>query len=98
MPKKSERGFARFPEIECSYGSKIQVYESSAASGPHLWLGIDSRAWANPDHDAYKQQFEAQGTAHLTLDQARDLSNRLQTAIAFMEQRDRDWIGEAPDA
>ena len=94
MPEKSERGFAQFPEVECSYGSKVKVYESSAASGPHLWLNVDSRPWANPEHFAYKDNFAAQASAHLTLDQARDLCNRLQTAIMFMEQRDRNWIGD----
>jgi hypothetical protein len=34
----SDRGFDRYPAIPGAYGGEVQVYESSAASGPHVWL------------------------------------------------------------
>ena len=95
MPEFSERGFAQFPPFTCSYGSEVRLYESSNASGPHIWLNIDDSRWRTPKQKA--EDNVNHSSAHLTLDQARELSNRLQTAIAFMEQRDRDWIGEEED-
>lgn len=35
----TDRGFDRMPPIPSEYpGGSVQVYESSAASGPHIWL------------------------------------------------------------
>lgn len=36
----SERGFDRYPKIPGAYGGHAEVYESSAASGPHVWLKV----------------------------------------------------------
>jgi hypothetical protein len=34
----SDRGFDRYPAISGAHGGEVQVYESSAASAPHVWL------------------------------------------------------------
>lgn len=39
-PKTSERGLDRYPAIPGAYGGEAEVYESSAASGPHVWLKV----------------------------------------------------------
>lgn len=54
----SERGFKRLPALPASYpGSKVAVYESSAARAPHLWVLVE-------DTDG------SEAHAHLTLDTA----------------------------
>lgn len=40
QPQTSDRGFNRMPDITGPYGHTISAYESSAASGPHLWISI----------------------------------------------------------
>jgi hypothetical protein len=37
-PNASERGFIALPALAAAYGGEIKVYESSAATGPHLWI------------------------------------------------------------
>lgn len=37
----NERGLRVFGVIQDTYGHEITVRESSAASGPHVWLSID---------------------------------------------------------
>jgi hypothetical protein len=37
-PTESARGFVALPALAAAYGGEIEVYESSAASGPHLWI------------------------------------------------------------
>jgi len=37
-PTTSSRGFDRYPAIPGAYGGQAEVYESSAASSPHVWL------------------------------------------------------------
>lgn len=36
----SDRGFRRLPIVTAVYGGEARVYESSAASGPHVWLNV----------------------------------------------------------
>lgn len=38
--KTSERGFDHYPALPGAYGGEVEVYESSAASGPHVWLKV----------------------------------------------------------
>lgn len=40
----SERGFARYDDIETSYGDTVHVYESSSAEGSFVWLSIKGEA------------------------------------------------------
>lgn len=65
-PIFSERGFRQFPAITDAYGGTIRVYESSAAESPHLWLNVTAFAG-----------FTDKGTAHLTIDQARQIADQL---------------------
>jgi hypothetical protein len=65
MAELSSRGFEQYGEIETTYGHTVRVYESSAASGPHLWLKTklvaERSTHALPPEEA---------TAHLDLLQA----------------------------
>lgn len=38
----SDRGLRYCHEVEGTYGDNVQVYESSAADGPHLWVKANS--------------------------------------------------------
>lgn len=77
MPKftMSDRGFIDLEPITCSYGSKVRVYESSSAESPHIWLNI------KVDPEILHGQPEGEGTAHLTLSQARALRDQLHWMI-----------------
>lgn len=70
----TNRGFKRFPPLETRYGHEIQVYESSAAMEPCLWLKVEL------DHELGGIQPEA-ATAQLTVDQAEELIARLRACI-----------------
>lgn len=37
----TDRGFDHYPAIPGAYGGEVRAYESSAASGPHVWLSVD---------------------------------------------------------
>lgn len=72
--KRGGRGFHTYgKEMRCTYRTRIQVYESSAASGPHLWLKLET------DREMLGKQPQGEGTAHLNPKQARMLIDRLQT-------------------
>lgn len=56
-PTKTDRGFQHLPPIPATHGGRpagqAYVYESSAANGPHLWLGVEQPADSNhPDNGA----------------------------------------------
>jgi len=70
----SARGFEHYGSTETAYRNTVSVYESSAASGPHLWLSIDDDA-----------------TAHMTLEQAKEIRDRLDFAIRRAGER-WDWL------
>lgn len=38
--RTTSRGFAHYTAIPSAYGGEAEVYESSAASGPHVWLKV----------------------------------------------------------
>jgi hypothetical protein len=39
-PRTTERGFDHYMAIPGAYGGEAEVYESSAASSPHVWLKV----------------------------------------------------------
>lgn len=39
----SDRGFDALPPIPSEYGGDVRAYESSAASGPHIWLAATAK-------------------------------------------------------
>jgi hypothetical protein len=71
MHTVTDRGFKRMEPFKCSYGSEVAVYESSAATGPHIWLKVHC------DTKVLSRQKEGEGTAHLTLEQACRLRDQL---------------------
>lgn len=76
-PVTTDRGFKHFPPIRSTHGGQVSAYESSAASGPHLWLRIEQPRDLN---DPNSEQFDA--TAHLTLNAASQLRDQLDALIA----------------
>lgn len=74
----SNRGFAQHQPIKCGYGGEIRVYESSAASAPHIWVNItESERLAGRD-----------AAVHLTIDAARQLVLDLTDLIENHYQND----------
>jgi hypothetical protein len=81
ITKRNDRGFHQYGETQvCSYGSHIDVYESSAASGPHVWIKINERAWCTRPE-------LGEATAHLNPEQARLLIERLQVWLKEIPDR-----------
>jgi len=75
--KRSNRGFTRLPAIPGAYGGEATAYESSAASGPHLWLSIKEPVDANRPGGPM-----VEATLHLTADNAVKLAEQLQYLVA----------------
>ena len=73
----TDRGFRHYEEIQTSYGHEIRIYESSAASAPHLWLDVSLTA-----EGAARSGIEVcSATAHCTFDQATQVRDTLDTAM-----------------
>lgn len=75
-PTHSDRGFARLPAIPGAYGGEATAYESSTASGPHLWLRIQIPA------NSLDGSMDEDATLHLTADNAVKLAEQLQYLVA----------------
>lgn len=74
--KRNDRGFHAYGKRqECTRNTAIDVYESSAADGPHLWLSLheDAHVFTRPE--------PGQASAHLSRPQAERLIARLQTWV-----------------
>ena len=69
----TDRGFKHTTPVPSEYGGQIHVYESSAASAPHIWLSLDYPANLNEPNGEMLE-----GVAHLTLDSVDELIDRLQ--------------------
>lgn len=70
----TDRGFAHYTPIATQYGHVVRVYESSSAWQPSLWLKIELKekvGGIDPE----------EATAHLSLDQARELRDQLDHLI-----------------
>jgi len=75
----NDRGFHGYADFETSYGQRLQVYESSAASGPHVWVSVtppESEPTLTP--------------AHLDTDQARALRDALDVFLREIPHRWRE--------
>lgn len=81
-PTANDRGFLVYAggPIETSYGHTIEVQESSAASGPHVWLFIDDSPTVEGKNP------------HLSLEQAITLRAALDQFIEGVPNR---WAGGA---
>ena len=71
----TDRGFQHMDPIPGTYGGQVsgqvKVYESSAASGPYVWLTV--RSFSNPN----TQSDPVEATVHLALAHAECLRNQL---------------------
>ena len=71
---ENARGFHIYGEpVETGYGHTVSVYESSAASGPHVWMRVNGA-----DGDV---------CAHMDEAQARGVIARLQTWVDEIPSR-----------
>lgn len=85
-----DRGFHQYGEpFLCTYRSRVRVYESSSASGPHVWLNVEC------DPRVLRDQPSGEGTAHLNEDQARLLVAMLQ---AWLDEIPERWGAPAASA
>nr|WP_221374483.1 hypothetical protein [Actinoplanes polyasparticus] len=77
----SDRGFDFLPDIPSEYGGHVEVSESSAASGPHIWLRAyeDMRSGVRPP---------VQAAMHLTAENAWRLAEQLQKLVREHYQGD----------
>ena len=76
MRTKDDRGLTTFADFRCAYGTEIRVKESSAASGPHIWIFMEE------DLRIMTKAEPGMASAHLTFAQARKLVKALETAMA----------------
>ena len=60
----TDRGFRHAPPVAGSYGGEARVYESSAASAPHVWVGV-------VDHQ------DGDAAVHLTLEAALEYAENI---------------------
>lgn len=78
----TDRGFKHMTRILSEYGGYVKVYESSAASGPHLWLSVTCPSdLNNPDSEPIE------AIAHLTLESAEKLVEQIDWLVTNHYQR-----------
>lgn len=99
-PHTTDRGFHHLPPIKGVWGgrpdgSEVRAYESSLASGPHLWISVLSPVDAN-EPDGPKTESIAHLTAENTLKLAEQLywlvENHYQIATGPQEADDDERI------
>lgn len=85
IPTLTERDFAHLPAIPSEYGGDVQVYESSAAEGPHIWLKAAEAMYGQPETEA---------TVHLTAENAWKLADQLRELVRNHYQGDAtpEWV------
>lgn len=91
---RSGRGLAYMPTILGGYGAEVAVYESSADSGPYLWLMVtvpeDSKRPEGPKLDTM---------VHLPAEAAWQIAGQIRHLVEHHYQGDaRPDPGEVPDA
>jgi hypothetical protein len=72
---RSGRGLVKLPDIPGAYGGHAEVYESSAASEPHLWLKVVETGSSRLDRQ------DADATLHLNAEQAWQLAEQLMQSV-----------------
>lgn len=75
-PTMTARGFQHHEPIPSEYGGEVRVYESSAASGPHIWLTATA-----PENLNDPEGNEVKAPLHLTLANATRLRDQLTQLI-----------------
>ena len=93
VPTKSDRGFTRLPPIIGNYGGDAQVYESSGASRPLVWLAVrESPEGTRP------RGGPAEVSVHLTADDAWRLADQLRWLVEHHYQGNARPAWASPDA
>ena len=77
----SDRGFKRLSSIPSEYGGQVEVYESSAAMSPHVWLKATGPVSLNDPDGPSKEVF-----IHLTIDNAERLAGQLHYLVTHHYQ------------
>lgn len=89
QPFANGRGFDSMPEVEGANGEIVQVRESSAAGGPHLWLDLDALVEPKDDQGNVTGAPQWTGlTAHLTAEAAWQLAEQLMFLVKEHYQGD----------
>jgi hypothetical protein len=83
----TDRGFIHMPKVPSSYGGGVKVYESSAASHPHIWLTAQAPANLN-----LRDGEQVEAPIHLRIEDAVTLYRQLGFLIRHHYQG-----GEDPD-
>jgi hypothetical protein len=79
----TDRGFRHLPPIPSTYGGDVRVYESSNASGPHVWLTATAPTDLNdPDGPS------TAAPMHLTAEAAWRLADQLRWLVEHHYQGD----------
>ena len=78
--------------VECLYGSKITVRDSSSADHVACWLNVDDRSWYS-DH----QHLKACMSAHLDVERAKQIVAHLQAWIDCAERGETPFGGLAEE-
>lgn len=79
----SGRGLDSLPSIPSEYGGEVTVYESSAASGPHIWLKAEAPVNLNEPNGATHT-----AAMHLTAENAWKLAEQLMHLVRNHYQGD----------
>lgn len=88
-PTKDARGFCIYATVKDDRGATLDVKESSAANGPHVWLFTESG-------HVYQSSLPGSGSMHLNAEQAARVRDAL---TAFLDQIPHRWGPlEADDA
>jgi len=85
----TDRGFDRMPAIPSAYpGGHVQVYESSAASGPHIWLTATA-----PENLNEADGNKLSAPIHLTAEDAWKLADQIRHLVRHHYQGgDQEWL------
>lgn len=79
---RGDRGFLGYGQpLQCTYGTTIEVYESSSAEGPHVWLKL------RQDPRVLRGEQAGEATAHLSEEQASAVVASLSAWLADIPAR-----------
>ena len=83
----SERGFAQYEPMVCSYGTTVRLAESSAAFVDRVWLFLDGLTGPG---QANHSSAPGESSAHLTYENAVQLRDQLSAWIATHEPDEKN--------
>jgi hypothetical protein len=85
--KATDAGFLYMDPIPSAYGGEVDVRESSAAMGPHLWMRMTCPVDLNNPYGEMKE-----AVAHLRLNDALRLAAQITTLAAHHFQTQEEWL------